>query len=86
MCRRDADCRSFEETCVNGMCLRTNLPRDDVATYLEDEYTVHSTTTDFYDDYEIDNADEEVLDVRVVASSVAITTIGGSTGTVVNVK
>ena len=39
-----------------------DLYRDDGATYLEDEYAVHSTTTDFYDDYEIDNADEEVLD------------------------
>ena len=62
MCRVDADCGTILETCVNGMCLRTNFPRDDGATYLEDEYAVHSTTTDFYDDYEIDNADEEIVD------------------------
>ena len=49
---------------VNGMCLRTNLPRDDGVMYLEDEYAVRSTATDFYDDYEIDNADEEVVDGR----------------------
>ena len=63
-CRVDADCsRIFSGgTCVNGMCIRKVFHRDDVATYLEDEYAVHSTTTDFYDDYEIENADEVGLD------------------------
>ena len=38
--------------------------RDDGATYFEDGHEVHSTTTDFYDDYEINNADEEVMDEK----------------------